>query len=237
MSAIRPLAWAIAVLFVIATILQLADQLNLFFTPPALPDSLNLVQRVLGNIDYRHNIWPIFFAANLLIGLGFGLLSCLGPVLAGRADRDDRRAILAATFIGAGLLGAAGQLVLIGSIKTSIDIPYCDCGFKDQEIVSQVWALMVTQGASEWLVNGAVLFAAAGIAVAGLVFGGSRLSSGWRTYSWVLSGVLLFALVFGFSSLSPDVTNALVLLSTGVLIPIWALWLGQEFAHSSPADT
>src|SRR5204863_5423010 len=129
------------------------------------------VDRVLGAIPYRHDIWPIFFTENLLIALGFMALGILGLALAGHvAVADQRRPLLGGALVTAGVLGAAGQLVLVGSVKASIDIPYCDCGFKEQEIVSQVWALMVTQGASEWLVNGAVLLAAIGIAVAGILF-------------------------------------------------------------------
>ena len=68
---IRGLAWALAVLFVAATVLQLVDQLNLVAQPPDLPDSTNLVDRILGQIPYSQAIWPVFFSANLLIGLGF----------------------------------------------------------------------------------------------------------------------------------------------------------------------
>ena len=187
MSSIRTLAWALAVLFVAATLLQLGDQQNLFFKPPDIPQSANLVERVLGLIPYRQSIWPIFFLENLLPALGFIVLSCVGVALAARmAQGDDRRAILATTFVGGGLLAAAGQLVLIGSVKSSIDIPYCDCGFKDQEVVSQVWALMVTRGASDWLVNAGIVLAAVGIALAGAVFGGRLLSRSWTVFSWAI---------------------------------------------------
>jgi hypothetical protein len=221
--------------FVVATVLELADRLNLFFQPPNLPASANLVDRVLGSIAYRHDIWPVFFTENLLIGVGFMALSILGVALAAQvAAADQRRPLLGGALVTAGVLGAAGQLVLVGSVKASIDIPYCDCGFKEQEIVSQVWALMVTQGASEWLVNGAVLLAALGIAVAGIVFAG-RLGSGWRTFSWVIAALVVAALLVGLIGRSDDLETALTFLLTGIVVPAWAIWLGLRLPELAAA--
>lgn len=237
MSLIRGLAWGLAGLFVAATIVQLGDQLNLFVQPPNLPASANLVDRVLGSINYRHDVWPFYFAENLLIALGFMVMIGLGLALALRiADRDDRKAILVGSFVTAGLLGAAGQLVLIGSVKASIDIPYCDCGFKEQEIVSQVWALMVTQGASDWLVNGALLLAAIGVAVAGAIFGGRQLSASWASVSYVISALLVALLILGFAGVSDDLVTWLTRLLTGILIPVWAIWLGLRFPSARLAE-
>jgi hypothetical protein len=237
MSVIRGLAWGLASLFIAGTLLHLADLLNVFFQPPNLPDSTNLVDRVLGGITYRHNIWPIFFLANLFDGLGFLAVTGLGFALAARMPAsDDRRGLLAACLVAGGVLGAAGQLIVIGSVKTSIDIPYCDCGFKEQEIVSQVWALMVTQGAAEWLVNGAVLLAAIGIAIAGAAFGGRAMSDRWGWLSFGISAVVILVLVIGLVGLSEDLDNGLTLLLTGVLVPAWAIWLGLRFDRGDPAQ-
>src|SRR2546423_5616900 len=180
-------------------------------------------------MPYRHDIWPIFFTENLLMGVGFMALSILGLALAAQVpEADQRRPLLGGPLVTAGVLGAAGQLVLVGSVKASIDIPYCDCGFKEQEIVSQVWALMVTQGASEWLVNGAVLLAAIGIAVAGIVFAG-RLGSRWTTFSWAIAVLVVIALLVSFIGRTDDLETALTVLLTGILVPLWAVWLGLRF--------
>jgi hypothetical protein len=232
MSVIRTLAWGLAALFVAATIVHLADQLNVFFQPPNLPESTNLVDRVLATINYRHDVWPLFFAENLLLAFGFMALSGLGFALAARMPaNDERRAVLAASLVVGGVLGTVGQLILIGSVKASIDIPYCDCGFKQQEIVSQVWALMVTQGAQEWLVNGALFLGAIGIAVAGNVFGGGVMPERWTWLSWAISALVILSLVLGFTDLSGDLQTVL----TGLLVPIWAIWLGRRF--NSPASS
>ena len=84
---------------------------------------------------------------------------------------DDRRYLLLWTLVMAGVIGAIAQTMLIGAVKASIDIPYCDCGFKEQEIVSQVWAEMVVQGAAAVMIYAAALLAAAGLVFAGILFG------------------------------------------------------------------
>ena len=84
---IRGLAWALAVLFVAATVLQLVDHLNLVAQPPNLPDSTNLVDRILGQIPYSQAIWPVFFSANLLVGLGYLVVTALGFALMGATGR------------------------------------------------------------------------------------------------------------------------------------------------------
>src|SRR4029079_4807178 len=194
---IRGLAWALAVLFVAATVLQLVNQLNLVAQPPDLPDSTNLVDRILGQIPYSQAIWPVFFSANLLIGLGFLAVTALGFTLMGAVSDSDRRVILGASLIAVGILGAAGQALVIGSVKVAIDSPYCDCGFKEQEIVSQVWALMVTRGASDMLVSAPGLLGAPGIAAAGSAFR-DRLGDRWRLASWLVAAVLVLYVVVGF---------------------------------------
>ena len=226
---IRGLAWAVAVLFVAATVLQLVDQLNLVAQPPDLPDSTNLVDRILGQIPYSQAIWPVFFSANLLIGLGFLVVTALGFALMGATADPDRRVILGASLIAGGILGAAGQALVIGSVKVAIDIPYCDCGFKEQEVVSQAWALMVSRGASDMLVSGAGLLAAIGIAAAGNAFR-ERLGDRWTVVSWLVAAVLVLYVLVGFFGVSDDLLTALSILVPGILIPIWAIWLGIGFA-------
>jgi hypothetical protein len=230
---IRGLAWALAVLFVAATILQLVHQLNLVAQPPDLPESTNLVDRVLGGIPYQQAIWPLFFITNLLIGLGFLVVTALGFALMGATADPDLRVILGASLVAGGILGAAGQALLLGSVKAAIDIPYCDCGFKEQEIVSQVWALMVTRSASDMFVSAAGLLAATGIAAAGNAFR-ERMGDRWRVVSWLVAAVLVLYVVAGFYSVSDDLLTFLSVLTPGILIPVWAIWLGVGFASQRP---
>jgi hypothetical protein len=227
MSVVRTLSWSLAALFVASTLLALAgDQLNLFAQPPAIPESANLVERVLAGVDYRHDLWPFFFTWHFLAALGFMAMSGLGlALMAAVPESDERRSVLGSSLLVGGALGAAGELVVIGAIKARIDIPYCDCGFKEQEVVSQVWALMITETAGDWLLNGAIILAAVGMALAGALLR-RRLGDGWTWLSFATAALLLLALIVNVAEISEALGMTLEAVLPGVLIPIWAIWLG-----------
>jgi hypothetical protein len=234
---LRGLAYAMAAAFFVATIFQLADQLNLIYQPPATPDSANLVERVTALIPYREQVWPIFFLANALLGLGFLLLVGLALALGARAARsDDRRHVLVWTLATAGIIGAIAQVILVGAVKASIDIPYCDCGFKDQEIVSQVWAEMVVQSAAQVLVYAAALLAAGGLVVAAATFR-ATMPTGWQMLSNLGAALLVLAVVLGWGNLGGDAANWLTAAITGLVIPAWAIWLGRAFPSSGSPES
>jgi hypothetical protein len=234
-SLLRPLAYAMAGLFVIAALIQLADQLNLFHQPPDIPASANLVDRALAQIPYRQAEWPIFFAANTLVGIGFLVLIGLALVLARwLPSADGGRALVLWTLVTAGILGAIGQLVIVGAVRASIDIPYCDCGFKSQEIVSQVWAEMVVQGAAALLIDAASILAALGLVVAGRAFVRVGMPAAWGSLSIITAALLIVTVVLGYADVGGDLTGWLTLLASGVLIPIWAVWLGRKLPALDP---
>ena len=229
----RRLSIGIGVVFLLAALLRLVDVLNLVASPPANPGD-NLVDRVLATIPYRHDIWPVFFGTNVLVAIGFAGLAALGWLLAARmTSTDDRRGLLLGTFVTGGILGVAGQLLLVGAVRAQIDIPYCDCGFKDQEIVSQVWAEMVAQGASEWLVNGALLLGAIGLVIAAARFGGREMPDTWGWLSVGIAALVAVWLLVSFAD-QGDLSDALLLLTIGILVPIWSIWLGLRFGTASP---
>src|SRR5262249_54512374 len=163
---------------------------------------------------------PVYFATNVLFALGFIALVGLGLALAARIARsDDRRTVLQWTLLTAGLIGAIGQLVLVGAVKASIDIPYCACGFKNEEIVSHVWAEMVVQSAAQLLIDTAGLLAAAGIVVAALAFAGRAMPAAWAWLSYLLAVVVVLTAVFDFVGTLGDLNDWLLTLLTLVLIP------------------
>ena len=148
MTPVRWLAWTVGVLFLIGTALQLVDTLNLYVTPPDAGASSMVAQR-LASQDYRVAIWPIFALNNLSFGIAFVAISGLGFALAALLATGDTRRITLVTTLGiGGILGAVGQLILLGATQVTIDIAYCDCGFKETEIVAQIWAQMLANGAS-----------------------------------------------------------------------------------------
>ena len=235
-SLLRPLAYAMATLFVIAGLFQLADQLNLIHQPPNIPGSANLVDRVVGQIPYRQAEWPIYFAANTLVGVGFLVLIGLALVMTRWLPGSDRwRALVLWTLVTAGILGAVGQLVIVGAVRASIDIPYCDCGFKNEEIVSQVWAEMVVQGAVALLIDAASILAALGLIAAGRAFVRVGMPELWGSLSIITAALLIVAVVLGYADVGGDVTSWLTVLASGVLVPVWAVWLGRNLPGLDPA--
>lgn len=232
---VRWLAWAVGILFLIGAALQLVDFLNLYATPPVLPPNLNMVDMRLGQQDYRVAIWPIYFLGNLSFGLGFIALAGLGLALAAwLATGDPQRVVIQMTLGVAGILGVVGQLILIGATQATIDIAYCDCGFKETEVVSQIWAQMLANGASNWLINGAGVLAGIGVLAVASAFG-RRMPTGWTIVSW-LTAIGLFATVaVGIVGVGDDLGLYLFLLVTGVIVPIWAFWLGASLREAPEA--
>jgi hypothetical protein len=232
-STLRILAAAVGLLFLAGTVFQLLDQFDLVAKPPPGLDAANLVDRRLALAPYRQAIWPVFLLENGLVALGFLALAGVGIALSRRASRaDDRGAVLLWTLVTAGLLGGVGQLVLLGGVKATIDIAYCDCGFKEQEVVSQIWAQMVVEGAGQFVVQVASLFAAAGVVVAARLYGGRSMPDGWALLSYLLAALVVLTAILAFVGLDSlfDVTQWLTILLTGVLIPAWALWLAARFS-------
>ena len=228
MKTVRWLAWSVGILFLIGTALQLVDTLNLFATPPEGADTLNMVENRLAIQDYRVAIWPIFFLGNLSFGVAFVALAGLGLALASRLASDDPRRIVIITSLGVGgVLGAVAQLVLIGATQATIDIAYCDCGFKETEIVSQIWAQMLANGASSWLLNGAGVLAAIGVLAVDASFR-RRMPPAWGIVSWLTAIGLIATVVIGVLRLGGDLGLYVFLVVSGVLVPAWSIWLGAS---------
>jgi hypothetical protein len=237
MRTARWLAWLVGVLFLIGTALQLIDFLNLYATPPDIPETTTMVDARLATYDYRRAIWPVFFLSNLSFGVGFVALTGLGLALASRLSSGDERRIAIATSLGvAGILGAVGQLILIGATQVTIDIAYCDCGFKETEVVSQIWAQMLANGASQWLVNGAAVLGAIGILAVDASFR-RHMPAAWDIVSWLTATALIAAVLVPQFSLGPEeLAFWLQVVASGVLVPIWAIWLGLSLSSRGAAE-
>ena len=227
MRTLRWLAWSVGVLFLIGTALQLVDFLNLYATPPP-PAPLNMVEQRLAVQDYRIAIWPIFALGNFAFALGFIALTGLGLALASMLGSGDSQRIVLLTSLGvAGVLGAVGQFMVIGAAQVTIDLAYCDCGFKETEIVSQIWGQMLIEGAATWLINAASVLAAIGIVGADVAFR-RRMPAAWDIVSWLTAIGLIATVVVGFISVEGDLPFYLQVIVAGVLVPIWTIWLGAS---------
>jgi len=229
MRAVRWLALSIGILFLVGTALQLVDTFNLYVSPPDTP-AANMVDQRLAAQDYRVAIWPVFFLNNFAFGVAFVAITGLGFVLLSSIERGDLRRVAVVLGLGVGgILGAVGQLILLGATRVTIDIAYCDCGFKETEIVSQIWAQMLANGASEALVDAASLLAAVGVIAVGSGLR-SRMPAGWEIVSWVTATALVLGTLLRFFSLgSEDLGTFLFVAISGVLVPIWSIWLAWSF--------
>jgi hypothetical protein len=177
--------------------------------------------------DYRVAIWPIFLLSNLAYGIGFMAVAALGVALASHVVRDTHRVGLIAGLGLAGILGAVAQLLIVGVTQPTIDNAYCDCGFKETEIVSQIWAQQLAESASQWLINGALVLAAIGVAVAGTAFR-DRMPAAWNVFSWLTAIALVVAVVVPMLKINPDLDLWVLAIVAGVMVPVWAIWLGAS---------
>ena len=229
MRLVRWLAWSVGVLFLLGTVLRLVDLSNLYTTPPDLPETLNMVEFRLAVQEYRVAIWPIFLLSNLANGIGFMAVTALGVALAGHVTSASPHRVGIAAGLGmAGVLGAVAQLLIIGVTQPTIDSAYCDCGFKETEIVAQIWAQQLAESASQWLLLGALALAAVGVASAGTAFR-DRMPAAWNVFSWLTALGLVAAVVIPFLRINPDLDFWLLAVVAGVVVPIWAIWLGASF--------
>ncbi len=59
----------------------------------------------------------------------------------------------------------------------------------------------------------------------GLVLGGRRMPASWTWLSWAVGLVFLATVVLSVTGLGGDAGLWLQALGTGILVPVWAVWL------------
>jgi hypothetical protein len=237
-SLIRPLSGVIAATFIAATVLLLGLGFDLFVKPPDLPSSNDLVQNLLGRIDFQHAVWPFDLTLNLLFAVGLVSLVPFGRAIGALVSPEDPRTTLFVwAFIVAGILGTAAELIYIGAKQTTIDNAYCDCGYKAQESISQFWALMLIQGVQSWLINGVAVLLAIGVGLSGAVLANRAMPWAWGALSWITAAVLVASLVLSLGHVADPVGPVVQALATGILFPAWAVWLGARFGDRAAAPT
>ena len=237
MRLVRWLAWSVGLLFLAGTVLQLVDFFNLYATPPDIPESLNMVEFRLAVQDYRVAVWPIFLLSNLATGIGFMAVTALGLALAGHVASDNSHRVGIAAALGmAGIFGAVAQLLIIGVTQPTIENAYCDCGFKETEIVSQIWAQQLAESASRWLTNTALVLAAIGVVVVSRAFR-DRMPPAWDIFSWLTAIAMVAAVAIPFLQINPELDFWVLVAVAGVIVPIWAIWLGASFRAGDNLET
>ena len=132
------LSWVVACAFVLASVLVLLDQFNVFATPPQLPESTNLVDRMLGIADYRQAIWPVFLWEHILFAVGFVAAVAFAWSIAAASGGTHALPVVTALATTGGIIAAIASIIPLGAVEASVWQLYCDCGFKETEIVAGV---------------------------------------------------------------------------------------------------
>jgi hypothetical protein len=235
-SRVALLSWLVAVPFALAVVLRLVDQWNLVATPPTFPDSASMVDRSLGSAEYRQAIWPIFLWSNLLFTLGFVMLAAFSAAVLGRLGRH--LAVFAGLVAVGGALGAIAGIIPIGAADAGVWQQYCDCGFKETEIVSQIWAATVANGIGDWLLRAAAVTIAVAI-VALNRDARAVLGSSLRTWGWITALALVAAPLLAVAARFGDVPDVITAIVAGILVPVWAVAVGRavEGAEATPAGS
>lgn len=225
-SRVSLLSWVIAIAFILGTALTYVDRFNLFATPPELPDSATMVDRVLGTAQYRQAIWPVFLWTYLLFAIGFIAIVPFAAAVAAASKARRRLAMFTALATTGGIIAAIASIIPIGSVNAAVWLGYCDCGFKETEIVSQVWAQMISQDIGDWLNRVASVVLALGL-VALVRDAGAVISAGLRTWTYVAAILLAVVPILIFVDRFEPVPDLATTALGAFIIPVWAVWLGR----------
>jgi hypothetical protein len=221
-------AWILAGAFILATLGRYLDFFSVVARPPDLPESTNMVDRTLGLETYFRAVWPLFMWTNLLFGIGFLALVAFASNVVAAARAAGGMPTFKSLATAGGIIAAVASIIPIGAAEAKVFVRYCDCGFRDTEIVSQLWAQMVAEDIASWFLRVAgVVLAIALVALVREAPG--LLSPVLRTWTYLTAIALVLAALFATTEvLSPDAVDLLQALIAVVLIPVWAVWLGRS---------
>jgi hypothetical protein len=226
-SRVAMLSWVVAIAFILASALVLVDRLNLVATPPDLQNA-NMVERALGTATYRQAIWPVFMWTNLLFAIGFAASVAFAWTVAARAGIPGGLPLFAALATTGGIVAAIASIIPIGSVESAVWQLYCDCGFKETEIIAGQWAGYVAEDIATWLNRFGAIVLALGL-IALVRDARAVISPALRTWTYVTAGALIAWPLLGIVQvLDPAVEELLTLIVGAVLVPVWAVWLGRS---------
>jgi hypothetical protein len=226
-SRVALLSWVVAIAFILATLLRFADQLDLVATPPDLPNA-NMIDRTLGSSAYFHAIWPVFLWTNLSFAIGFIAAVAFAFNVGSAARVPGGLPTFKSLAAAGGVIAAISSIIPIGAAEAKVFVQYCDCGFKDTEVVSQLWAQMVAEDIANWFLRVAGVVLAISL-IALVREAGSLVTSSLRIWTYFTAIALVLAPVLAVTELfTPDQVDLLTAVIAAVLIPVWAVWLGRS---------
>jgi hypothetical protein len=236
------LGWLVAATFLVAMVIfALGRQLHITTPLPGdRPPDATFVENLILSFEHQHAHWIEDLISSLLVAVGFIGVAILGATLRRALDRDDvRGAVLAVTFLVAGAVGAAAQLVSLGATEVATNPEYCDCGFLAEEIVSRQMISDVATNTVFWMTDASTVLFAVGL----LAFAALGPTSGWvpgglAVYARVLAVLAFLSVAWGrivvplLLETGTDVdffhiAGWITVVLAGLLIPIWAAWLAR----------
>lgn len=233
------LGWFVAATFVVAMVIYALDRQFHVLTPlPEFQSEGTFVDHLLASFEHEQAHWLGDLTSSLILAAGFFGLAILGTTLRRALNRDDARgAMLAVTFLVAGTIGAASQVMFLGSTEVATNPEYCDCGFLAEEIISRDMAHQIVINIVFWMTDiSTVLFAIGLLAFAALGPASGWVPDGLTVYARVLAVLAVAAVLWGrvavplLESGGAEldfffIGGLLTILVAGVLVPIWAAWL------------
>jgi hypothetical protein len=222
------LSWALVILAVISAAVSLLFVSGVLLTPFNIPDFVDRLVAIRG--DQERLIPLVIIGALATLGV-YLVIAMLGVVLRAWASPSPMRDVLTMLLVVGGVIGIGSQLMHIG-IHDAARPFYCDCGYRAEEVIGLDSALHVAESMFGWLAVGALGFVGAAVAVAGRLL---AVSAAWRTLSYAIAIGLLVAvalrLVAAFvliEAFDPfQVSDLIVALTSGILVPIWAILLAR----------
>ena len=228
------LALLVTAFFFTAAILQGLLAFDVLGPPP--PEEEDFIERIINAFEWEQTRWPVEFAATGLFALGFVALAGLGALLSRLVGTDDpRRLLVTAAYLGAGGIGAASQLFWLGVKPIATSPQYCECGLRNEEIMSRLMILDVAGSAQLWIAIGAIVLAAVGAVLVAGIGREAGMPAGWAWLSLVIAVLSLGSAVLAVMGAYPFDQLAL-LLAAGILLPVWALWVAIRAELLAPAD-
>lgn len=232
---LRGLCWALLVLSVISALVSLLFATGILRPPHDVQD---LVERLIANRTSDTDAFPFVVLGSLATIGVFLIAALLGVALRSWAPATPQRDAMAMLFMIGGALGIGANLLNI-AVGNAATFGYCDCGYKTEEVIGLNYALTVGSNMVNWLSLGALTLVGSGVALAGRLV---NISAAWRTLSYVIAVALLLAVAlrvlaaFVFIPLFDpfQVSDLVVALAAGILVPIWAVVLARGAADTEP---
>lgn len=237
------LAWALAAAVVLSAIGQLLFVTGAVVSWPDPSPGTNIVDAAQQFRAFDVRVFPLVFFNDIVGIVGFTLIALLGIALRPFAIAGTGRDILATVLVIAGVVGLVAQFLDL-AIASAATHGYCDCGFKNEEVIAQDYALEVGRNVQFWIIQGSFAFVGIGAALAGRLV---PVSSNWRLLAYLIAILLLLTaairllLQLNVVNLNVDVgmyTDLASAVATGILVPIWAVLLARSVrgVDAAPAD-